>query len=380
MSDYVPLLAALEGHFEQSLDELPDALRSRVENSLNPLKWDDCDPDHRRRLAKQFDTPPTPSISEEKRQAIGEAIARELALTMRHDKWKTVSTPTSSDLKLQETTVEMLSREIATLKESRHIERGDYYPDPPNVKTKEGLNNSLHVVASEACQPKESAESTNAVSPRLSGLRDEGINQHPPVENENQGVFGDPCAAFRDMKNLTAEELSISFVGDKNESGMGANNMLEISARNVKKRVALAAIDLVDLRKGQLNSQGAILLGITQKRNTKRTDRTAQVMTRLRKVFRNHLGIRNDSFERYRETAGWVPLFSIDDKRGAADERAKQEAERRTVSYEQLMESGEKARDTSQTHQPHGSEFDAEEWMQKNNFKWDMDTDPDVLA
>jgi len=335
MSDYVPLLVALDGHFEQSLDELPDALRSRVADSLNPLKWDDCDPDHRRRLAEQFDTPPTPSICEEKRQAIGEAIDRELALRIRREKWGSVDTPTSSELDIQETKVEMLSREIATLEESRHIARGDYYPEPPNIKTK-----------------------------------DKGV----------QSISGDPCAEFRDMKNLTADELSFIFVGDKSESGMGANNMLEISARQVKKRIALAALDLVDRRQGQLNRQGAILLGMARKKYPKRTGPNAQTASRLRKVFRTHLGIHSDPFYRYREGTGWVPLFNIDDKRGAADERAKQEAERRTVSYEQSMESGEKAGDTSQTHQQHGPETDAEEWMQKNNFNWEMDTDPDVSA
>ena len=35
------------------------------------------------------------------------------------------------------------------------------------------------------------------------------------------------CEIFRSMRNLTFDELNISFVGDKLESGLGSNNMLE---------------------------------------------------------------------------------------------------------------------------------------------------------
>ena len=145
---------------------------------------------------------------------------------------------------------------------------------------------------------------------------------------------GNPCKVFIAMDTLTADEITIAFVGDKTESGLAANNMLEISARNVTRRVALAAVDLVDRRGGTLNHQAAILLGMAQNMTPKPTKETPRRMTRLREVFSKHLGIKDDPFEDYRPGAGWVPRFKIVDKRGAADERAKTRAERRTESYD----------------------------------------------
>lgn len=140
------------------------------------------------------------------------------------------------------------------------------------------------------------------------------------------------CEVFLAMKNLTANEVSLTFVGDKSESGIGANNMLEISARGKRKLVALAALNLVDKRKGAPNSQCVILLGMVQKLKLPNNNNNSKKIERLRKVFSSFLGIKSDPFNPYRKGAGWEPLFSIEDKRGAADERAKQEGERRTSS------------------------------------------------
>ena len=63
-------------------------------------------------------------------------------------------------------------------------------------------------------------------------------------------------------------------------------------------------------------------------------------LMRLRKVFQAHLGIKSDPFEKFRKGAGWVPLFKVFDKRGAADERAKREGEFRTESLDQRNERG----------------------------------------
>lgn len=60
-----------------------------------------------------------------------------------------------------------------------------------------------------------------------------------------QNESGRPCDVFLAMEKLTANELSIAFVGQKAESGIGANNSLEISARNIKKRVALASLNQI---------------------------------------------------------------------------------------------------------------------------------------
>ena len=188
-----------------------------------------------------------------------------------------------------------------------------------------------------------------------------------------QGIPENQCEIFRAMKILTADEVSVTFVGDKTESGIGANSMLEISARGETRRVALAALDLVDRRQGSLNSQGGILLGMAQKKKLTRTEPNAAKMTRLREVFRKHLGINDDPFGHYRKGVGWEPHFKIFDNRGAADKRAKREAERRTESYEQLNESGEKGDDTNQSQQSFDSENDA-------TGGWLKDNDPDAPA
>lgn len=174
---------------------------------------------------------------------------------------------------------------------------------------------------------------------------------------KDQGVPENPFDVFRALKKLTADEVSITFVQVKNASGIGANNLLEISARGKTKRVALAAFDLENMQSGGLNAQGAILLDMAQRRYPKHSNPTAVKMTLLRRALRKCLGIQDDPFEKYRRGTGWEPRFKIEDKRGAADERAKREAERRTDSYEQMNERGDTAGDTNQAYQSSGAEY-----------------------
>jgi hypothetical protein len=144
--------------------------------------------------------------------------------------------------------------------------------------------------------------------------------------------------------------------------------MLEISARGKTSRVALAALGLIDRRRGGLNSQGAVLIGLAAAMKSVYTPARAQVITRLRKTLGRHLGIKDDPFEPYRKGVGWEARFKIHDKRGVADERAKREAERHSVSFDQLIEQGEKAGNSNQTHQPFDSENDTtEEWLKAND-------------
>lgn len=186
-----------------------------------------------------------------------------------------------------------------------------------------------------------------AVPPELVALVARMAQAAPTVPPESQGkpavtAGTNPCAAFLAMENLVGSEVSIVFVGDRSDSGLGANNMLEISARSTTKRVALAALDLVDKRKGVANFQAGILLGMAQKTTLKHTAENAARMTRLRDALRKHLGVTGDPFERYDKSTGWVPIFKIVDKRGASEDRAKRDAERRTDSFEQLNEQGER--------------------------------------
>jgi hypothetical protein len=182
------------------------------------------------------------------------------------------------------------------------------------------------------------------------------------------------CAVYRTMLNLTADEVSIAFVGDKGESGLGANNMLEIFARNETRRVALAAIGLVDRRRGTLNSQCAILSGMARNENLPHSGRNAAKMKRLRQVFRTHLGILDDPFDPYRK-GGWKPRFKIADKRGALDVRAKLDAERRIESYKDSGQHGFQDDNTSKDNLPVASEENdggdkGGEWLKKHDPDW----------
>ena len=192
------------------------------------------------------------------------------------------------------------------------------------------------------------------------------IEQVKQLEVDTSGRVFD---VFRAMANLNAGELTFSFVGEKSESGLGANNMVEISARQETRRVALAAFDLVDRRRGSLNGQGAILLGMAGKKKLTYTGANAAKMKRLRDVFRAHLSIVGDPFEPYRKGSGWVPRFTVADKRGMADERAKREAESRTDSLEQINERGDRFASNGLTEHPFDADNDdADKWLKNHDL------------
>lgn len=181
----------------------------------------------------------------------------------------------------------------------------------------------------------------------------------PVVESPNADGT---ASIFRDMSSLNASELSLAFVGDKPESGLGANNMLSVVARGEIRRIPLASLGLVDKRNGHPNGECGVLLGLTQGLRPKKSDSNTQKMKRLRLVFLHHFGIEKDPFEPYMAATGWVPLFKVVDRRGAADERAKKEAEERMVSLEQLAEKGVQLRDRSND--------DADIWMKENGHSY----------
>jgi len=148
------------------------------------------------------------------------------------------------------------------------------------------------------------------------------------------------CAVFRAMTDLTADEVTIVLVGDKEESGMGANNMLEITARQETRRVPLAELDLVDRRQGHLNSQGVILWGMAMRQRTTTDDKTnSKKVERLRRALCSNLGIAGNPFP-YLPDVGWKSEFKLVDNRGATAKRARRDAEIRTDSLNQLNARG----------------------------------------
>ena len=175
------------------------------------------------------------------------------------------------------------------------------------------------------------------------------------------------CAAFLLMENLHPREISIAFVGDSSESVLSGNNMLEISARSVTRRMAVAEFGLVDRRSGSLSKQAAVLLGLAhEERFYRKEAKNSAIMTRLRAEFRNRLGVKADPFTPYHHETGWVPVFSIVDLRGRSDERAKHDAERRMVSFDQMQDQGFQfpADESSNT-----VDDAANTWLKKNNPK-----------
>lgn len=108
--------------------------------------------------------------------------------------------------------------------------------------------------------------------------------------------------------------------------------MLEISARGETRRLPCIALDLINRNNGALNSQGVVMLGLAQGRAIPGTEANRKKVSRLREALRVRLGICDDPFEAFQQRKGWQPRFKIADRRGDADERAKRQAESRTIS------------------------------------------------
>lgn len=191
-----------------------------------------------------------------------------------------------------------------------------------------------------------------------------------PVSNSPDApsvAVADPCADFRLLENLHPSEISITFVGDSSESGLSGNNMLEISARSVTRRIALAEFGLLDRRTGSLTKQAAVLVGLAHgERFYRKEEKNSAIMTRLRAEIRNRLGVKANPFTPYHHETGWLPVFSIIDLRGRSDERTKHDAERRMVSFDQRQDQGLPflADESSNT-----VDDDADTWLEKNDPK-----------
>lgn len=286
------------------------------------MPWDKLSTADRRSAALQRDYQEDPA-TEQERRFLWDSGERTQSIKTHIAEWNTIATPTASDLALKEIRLAELRHKLSSI-EAEDLDS--------TVRSEEG----------------------------------------PSGANQISAIIA-PSGIFLSMKKLVASELTISFVGDHSESGLGANNMLEISARKKTRRVALAALELVDRRKGIVNSQGLVLLGMAISMKLKYSGANAAKIKRLRALFRLHFGISADPFEPYSKCNGWVPRFKITDKRGAADERAKQEAERRTDSYEQLTERGFRFTGTEQSHQSIDDEGEL-------GAKWLSNHDPDSPA
>ncbi len=126
---------------------------------------------------------------------------------------------------------------------------------------------------------------------------------------------GDPLAKFQNMEDLQANEISLSFL---------FNNLMEISARGVKRKVPCASLGLLNKHTGNLNKQGVILLGFAQGKTPSKTE--SKTVSRVRDIFKTLLGVKADPFQ-----TDWMPHFIITDNSDAPDKRAAKDA--KLVAY-----------------------------------------------
>jgi hypothetical protein len=141
-------------------------------------------------------------------------------------------------------------------------------------------------------------------------------------------------SAFGQLINLKPNEVTLEFV-----AGDSGGLILQVSARTVKKRFALSDFDLLDSRTGDMNQQAGLLLGFSKNKRLKNPNNsTCQKMSRLRKLLKKHLGLTDDPFASYNPSIGYEPHFIVIDNRQAADIRARNEAEKKTSSFQDDLE------------------------------------------
>lgn len=191
---------------------------------------------------------------------------------------------------------------------------------------------------------------------------------HRSVSSQTTAAMGVNATIWpkpESMTDLRSHEVSIAFIGDKSE-GLAGNNMLEIRARGVVRRVSLAELDLVDRRRGTLNHQAAVLIGLANGQALRRSQESASAtMRRLRSALRTHLGLMDDPFKPYRKETGWLPSFKLMDLRGLADQRAEIAAERRMVSLDYIQERGAQFASSDDT--GIDDENSADRWLREND-------------
>lgn len=163
-------------------------------------------------------------------------------------------------------------------------------------------------------------------------------------------VASPTLAIFREMSNLNPDEVTLDFA-----AGESGGVILNISARRQSVRVALAEMDLFDRRKAEMNGQCVLLLGMATGRSVKNPDNAkSKQISRIRKLLKKHLGVNGAPFARYDAANGYTPFFKITDSRGAADERAKREAERKTVPLPENVGYNSKGDDADKWLEKHG--------------------------
>lgn len=126
-STFESLTLALDQWFDQTLDDLPDALRRRVEEEFLPMPWPGLSANQRRSVALQLDYQRDPD-TEEERHFWWEFFGRMDDLTKQIAAWEAIAAPTASDFAQKEARLKELRHALEGMDQQRKMARGDYYP------------------------------------------------------------------------------------------------------------------------------------------------------------------------------------------------------------------------------------------------------------
>ena len=127
MTAYDSLLLALEGKFETKLNELPEALRERVEREMYPCPWDHLSPEQRRSLAWQIDYQDDPA-AEEVREFWFNFYNRKDELRNQISEWESIPAQTAGELVEKEQRLQELQSKLVSMERREEDSRGSYYP------------------------------------------------------------------------------------------------------------------------------------------------------------------------------------------------------------------------------------------------------------
>lgn len=128
------LTLALENRFDKSLDELPDALRCRVEQELPQLRgvWNTLSPSERRCAVLDYDFQHDPAALKQ-REFWFDFFARQKELQEQIESWERTATPTAMDKLQQKSRLKALRDELARMDTQQRHARGDYFPQPKQM-------------------------------------------------------------------------------------------------------------------------------------------------------------------------------------------------------------------------------------------------------
>ena len=140
-NEFESLTLALENRFETPLDQLPVALRQRVEREFSPMIWDGLSADQRRSVALQWDYRHDPASEEDHRFWWG-YFERKYDLEKQIAAWEAIATPTANDLAQRETRLDELRQGLADLERQERHTRSDYCPERKPDKGTGGVSSA----------------------------------------------------------------------------------------------------------------------------------------------------------------------------------------------------------------------------------------------